>query len=111
MWKLANPRSYDENKGKADLVAADFTQTSQSSPKSNFDEDLGCHRLINSAQLRKILPASQMSIWRWERQGILPKHVVIGGRNYWHLSRVLASIELHSNPDADKAKVGNNDRS
>ncbi len=111
MRKLAKPKSYDENKGKADLVAADLTQTSQSSTKSNFDEDLDCHRLINSAQLRKILPASQMSIWRWERQGILPKHVVIGGRNYWHLSRVLASIELHSNPDADEVKGGNNDRS
>ena len=95
----------------ANISDADVSMVSKSPKALSFDGNLDSHRLINSAQLRKILPASQMSIWRWERQGILPKHVVIGGRNYWHLSRVLASIELHSNPDADEVKGGNNDRS
>jgi predicted DNA-binding transcriptional regulator AlpA len=46
-------------------------------------------RLLNRRMLRQTIPASDMTIWRWERDGVFPQHLVINGRNYWLRSEVM----------------------
>ncbi len=59
-----------------------------------FDSDIPANlRLINRKQLRKIFPGSDMTVWRMEQKGDLPKHITIGGRNYWWMGPVLRAIE------------------
>jgi predicted DNA-binding transcriptional regulator AlpA len=53
----------------------------------------GSDRLINRRQLRQQIPTSDMTIWRWQQQGIFPAHISINGRNYWRLSEVTAWLE------------------
>ena len=59
---------------------------------SDDPSDLARDRLINRRQLRKLLPVSAMTIWRWERDGRLPQHITIGRTSFWKLTDVLASI-------------------
>lgn len=47
-------------------------------------------RLLNRRMLRQAVPASDMTIWRWERDEIFPRHLTINGRNYWLRSEVMA---------------------
>ena len=51
-------------------------------------------RYVNSGQLRVIIPASNMSFWRWQRDPEIafPVPVKLGddGRNYWWLPDVRA---------------------
>ena len=56
-------------------------------------EDLDDRRLITRRQLQDLLPVSAMTIWRWEQEGRLPKHVTIGGRSFWRRSEVLRFID------------------
>jgi predicted DNA-binding transcriptional regulator AlpA len=49
-------------------------------------------RYVNSKQLREIIPASAMTLWRWQRDLNIafPAPVKLGanGRNYWWLPKV-----------------------
>ena len=45
-------------------------------------------RLLSRAMLRTMVPVSDMTIWRWERDGKFPRHLAIYGRNYWLASEV-----------------------
>lgn len=45
-------------------------------------------RLLPRRELRKVVPVSDMTIWRWQRHGHFPKHLSINGRNYWRLSEI-----------------------
>jgi predicted DNA-binding transcriptional regulator AlpA len=54
--------------------------------------ELAQDRLINRKQLRKLLPISAMTIWRWERDGRLPQHITIGRTSFWRLADILAAI-------------------
>ena len=51
-------------------------------------------RYINRLQLREIIPASDMTLWRWERNPNIafPAPVKLGadGRNYWWLPSIRA---------------------
>ena len=49
-------------------------------------------RLLNTRDLQKIIPVSQMTLWRWTRQKIFPKPISINNRNYWRWSDVQAWI-------------------
>jgi predicted DNA-binding transcriptional regulator AlpA len=40
-------------------------------------------RLVATAERRRRIPVSDMTIWRWEKDGLFPKHIAIGGRNFW----------------------------
>jgi predicted DNA-binding transcriptional regulator AlpA len=40
-------------------------------------------RLVGTAERRWRVPVSDMTIWRWEKDGLFPKHIAIGGRNFW----------------------------
>jgi predicted DNA-binding transcriptional regulator AlpA len=35
-----------------------------------------------------MVPVSDMTIWRWERDGRFPRHLTVHGRNYWLFSEV-----------------------
>ena len=45
-------------------------------------------QLIGRRHLRQTIPVSDMTIWRWERDGVFPRHISINGRNYWRRSDV-----------------------
>ena len=47
-------------------------------------------RLLTRRLLRKIVPVSDMTIWRWEKDARFPRHLSVHGRNYWLLSEVSA---------------------
>ncbi len=53
-------------------------------------------RLLTRRDLRQRIPVSDMTIWRWEEAGLFPRHLAIGGRNFWRESEVLAWIERHA---------------
>jgi prophage regulatory protein len=42
----------------------------------------GTAMLVNRRHLRLLIPASDMTIWRWERAGKFPARISINGRNY-----------------------------
>jgi len=44
--------------------------------------------LINPKQRREMVPASEVTIWRWERAGSFPRRIKINGRNFWRLSEI-----------------------
>jgi predicted DNA-binding transcriptional regulator AlpA len=45
-------------------------------------------RLLSRRLLRKLVPVSDMTIWRWERDGRFPQHLSVNGRNYWLYSEI-----------------------
>lgn len=53
-------------------------------------------RLLSRRQIRQLIPASDMTLWRWERDGLFPRHVSINGRNYWLQAEVDEWLELRS---------------
>jgi predicted DNA-binding transcriptional regulator AlpA len=55
----------------------------------NFAPNPADDRLINRKQLKQLIPVSTMTIWRWERDGKLPKHVTIGRTSFWR------AVEVH----------------
>lgn len=48
--------------------------------------------LISRRQLRQRIPVSDMTIYRWEKQGLFPRHISINGRNYWDGNEVEREI-------------------
>ena len=63
------------------------TMTTTNSP-NRFDPINGSERLLPRRALRILIPVSDMTIWRWERVGLFPRHLLINGRNYWRLSEL-----------------------
>lgn len=51
------------------------------------------HRLMNRPQLRVLLPVSDMTIWRMEQEGTLPRHLRIGNRAFWKYAEVIAALK------------------
>jgi len=64
-----------------------MTNTHSTSPTLSLDHD---ERLLTRKLLRQIVTVSDMTIWRWERRAIFPRHLSVNGRNYWLLSEVKA---------------------
>jgi predicted DNA-binding transcriptional regulator AlpA len=56
---------------------------------SNTSSELKHDQLITRRQLQQLLPVSSMTIWRWERDGLLPKHLTIGRTSFWR------AVEVH----------------
>jgi predicted DNA-binding transcriptional regulator AlpA len=54
-------------------------------------------RYINRLQLRKLVPASDVTLWRWQRDPKIafPAPVKLGadGRNYWWLPKIRAWMQ------------------
>jgi len=59
---------------------------------TNFLNQFGAiqlgERLLPRRELRTLVPVSDMTIWRWERDGVFPRHLSINGRNYWRLGEL-----------------------
>ncbi|THD54560.1 MAG: AlpA family phage regulatory protein [Bradyrhizobium sp.] len=55
-------------------------------PNSPFE--LANQRLISRRQLQQLLPISATTIWRLEKNGRFPKHVTIGGLNFWRVTEI-----------------------
>lgn len=56
--------------------------------------DLPPHRLIGRKELLTLVPYSDVSIWRLERDGLFPRRITIGpNRVAWRLGEVLAWID------------------
>lgn len=56
--------------------------------------DLSPHRLIGRKELLAIVPYSDVSIWRLERDGLFPRRITIGpNRVAWRLVEVLTWID------------------
>jgi predicted DNA-binding transcriptional regulator AlpA len=50
--------------------------------------------LLNSANVSHYLGGvSQMTIWRWVRDGVIPAPIKIRNRNYWRQSGLDAAVE------------------
>jgi predicted DNA-binding transcriptional regulator AlpA len=62
-----------------------MTNAHTSEPKLAAAND---EQLLTRRLLRKVVPVSDMTIWRWERDGRFPRHLIVNGRNYWLLSEV-----------------------
>jgi predicted DNA-binding transcriptional regulator AlpA len=71
-------------------------------------------RLLTRRMLRRMVPVSDMSIWRWERDGRFPRHITVHGRNYWLFShtslRRLANIEQCNATAFPRSRGVNQDR-
>ena len=52
--------------------------------------------LVNRRVLRQLIPASDMTVWRWERAGKFPKRIAINGRNYWRKDEIDDWLICHS---------------
>ena len=52
--------------------------------------------LVNRRLLRQLIPASDMTIWRWERAGKFPARININGRNYWRKDEIDNWLSCHS---------------
>jgi predicted DNA-binding transcriptional regulator AlpA len=65
-------------------------------------------RLVGTAERRRRIPVSDMTIWRWEKAKIFPKHISIGGRNFWRDSdlRAVERGEYCPSSDAPRASDG-----
>ena len=52
------------------------------------------NRIISINELSQLLSKSRVSLWRWERDGILPKPIKVQGRTLgWRESAILEWLE------------------
>ena len=61
-------------------------------------------RLLTRRLLRELVPVSDMTIWRWERDGLFPRHLTVNSRNYWLLSEVKAWLAAQRRGEAPSAE-------
>jgi predicted DNA-binding transcriptional regulator AlpA len=66
-------------------------------------------RLLPRRELRSLMPVSDMTIWRWERDGLFPRHLLINGRNYWRLSELREWMDQRERAGASVGATGGND--
>jgi predicted DNA-binding transcriptional regulator AlpA len=84
--------------------------TNTNSP-NRFDPIDRSERLLPRRELRILVPVSDMTIWRWERVGLFPRHLSINGRNYWRLSELRAWMDCQARADSSpRADDGADDR-
>jgi predicted DNA-binding transcriptional regulator AlpA len=67
-------------------------------------------RLLPRRELRGLVPVSDMTIWRWERDGRFPRHLLINGRNYWRLSELRAWMDRQERAGSARAPGGDDER-
>ncbi len=60
-------------------------------------------KLINRKRLREIVPASDMTVWRWVKAGIFPAPVKIRSRCYWKNSDIQEWLSKISDDPASES--------
>ena len=63
------------------------------SPAKDVSSPPISERLLNRQQLRNMVPASDMTIWRWQRDGKFPEPLLINGRRFWRASDIAGWID------------------
>ncbi|PZP53769.1 MAG: hypothetical protein DI595_02395 [Agrobacterium fabrum] len=48
--------------------------------------------LLDSAAIKKVAPVSNMTLWRWMRDGKFPSPLKVAGRNFWKSDEIEAWI-------------------
>jgi len=57
---------------------------------------LQSNRIVSINELSRLLSKSRVSIWRWERAGILPRPIKIAGRTLgWKESTIIEWLDNH----------------
>jgi prophage regulatory protein len=52
------------------------------------------NRIISITELSQLLSKSRVSLWRWERDGVLPKPIKVQGRTIgWRESAILEWLD------------------
>lgn len=52
------------------------------------------NRIVSISELSQLLSKSRISLWRWQRDGILPKPIKVQGRTIgWRESTILEWLE------------------
>jgi predicted DNA-binding transcriptional regulator AlpA len=75
-----------------------------------FDPLDRSERLLPRRELRSLVPVSDMTIWRWERNGLFPRHLVINGRNYWRLSELRDWVDRQQRAASARSAGGYDER-
>jgi predicted DNA-binding transcriptional regulator AlpA len=75
-----------------------------------FDPLDRSERLLPRRELRSLVPVSDMTIWRWERDGLFPRHLVINGRNYWRLSELRDWVDRQQRAASARSAGGDDER-
>lgn len=57
-------------------------------------DGLDRNRFAFTAEIKEIVPVSDMTLWRWTKAGKIPAPVYIGNRRCWHLGKFLAALGL-----------------
>lgn len=70
----------------------------------------GGERLLPRRELRNLVPVSDMTIWRWERDGQFPRHLSINSRNYWRFSEISDWIDRKKKGEGPAHPVGRSDQ-
>lgn len=51
-------------------------------------------RILTRAELKRIVPVSDMTLWRWERDGKFPKRIVLARNKVgWRFSSVMLWLD------------------
>lgn len=73
------------------------------SPKAFIRTDSDLDQLISQPQLRGLFgEISDMTIWRWRQNGLLPQPIVINRRNYYRQSDI-AEMQSRLSPKSGEA--------
>lgn len=59
-------------------------------------------KLLGRRQVKKIVPVSEMTLWRWEREGLFPKHINVGKKSLWLASEINEWMQKHSETRTQK---------
>lgn len=57
--------------------------------------------LLDANAIKQVAPVSDVSIWRWVKEGKFPAPVKVGRRSFWRASEIEAWVNgLHPRADA-----------
>ena len=58
--------------------------------------------LLSTAEIKRLLGVSGMTIWRWRKAGLIPEPYSIRGRNYWRRQEFFGALaRLTKSTDAE----------
>lgn len=64
------------------------------------------NRIISITELSNLLSKSRVSLWRWERDGILPKSIKVNGSTLgWRQSVILEWLDTQDDTQDDTQEV------
>lgn len=80
--------------------AANAQQPNQRS-RAPEQADVSVQVLLRAEQVRKIVPVSRTTLWRWTRDCGFPRPIRVGNCRFWRADAVYAWIDHQVPPDND----------